>query len=183
MPKHKKVHPIFNNRWFPLIDLIGGGIISWIVIFLADRLGHGDIILKYELFVFIIIAMLFAFAAQVWRLSFYGMVYGKVVIENRNILTDQVHDIYISLTADNYTKKVKPVLTKVKGEYSFKCKVPVGRGITLLANIGKKQVVTEHVGEIEGVRWLFGIPFFGLPISSGNPKHVELFIPDLSVNS
>lgn len=98
---------------------------------------------------------------------------------NSNILPQQFENIEFALTAKDFKKKVRPVLTNVKGEYSFECRVPVWYYLTLKAKVGNNEFITEPIGKIEGVRWLFGIPYFRLPISSGDPIHVDLAISDI----
>ncbi|MCG9128999.1 hypothetical protein JT359_15520 [Candidatus Poribacteria bacterium] len=45
----------------------------------------------------------------------------------------------------------------------------------IIACIGD-QKITHTVDEIEGVKWLFGVSYFGLPISIGNEKRVDLTV-------
>ena len=118
-------------------------------------------------------------AARIWRRLFFGTINGKVVMQNRNLLPQQFENIEFSLTAKNFKKKVRPVLTNVKGEYSFQCRVPIRFYLTFRATVGDNQFITEPIGKIEGVRWLFGIPYFKLPISSGDPITVDLVISDI----
>ncbi|MYF98286.1 hypothetical protein F4212_04000, partial [Candidatus Poribacteria bacterium] len=183
MQETKSVHPIFNNRWSPVIDWIVWSIISGIIITIAKRLGYGRFIHRFEFFVFLGIAILMGIVTLIWRRLFFGTVVGTVFIEDRKLLPRQVQNIEIAFTTDNYMKIVRPVLTNINGKYSFDCKVPVGSRIIIKAFVGHDEVISENVGEIEDVRWLFGIPFFGLPISSGNSKQVDLVIPNSPQNT
>ena len=68
MPTHKPVHPIFNNRWQPVLGFIAG----------------------------ILISHLCGIAANIWRGYFDGTIYGKVVFENGDIDPQPVENIEIS---------------------------------------------------------------------------------------
>lgn len=177
MPETKEIHPIFNHRWSPIIDWIVWSIISGIIITIAKRLGYGNLIYRYEFFVFIGIAILFGIATHIWRRLFYGTVSGMVVVEDRSILPQQFENIDLTLTTTNYKKKLKPVLTNIKGEYAYAVKVPLGCRFKLTAKYDNEDIITENIDKIEDVRWLFGIPYFGLPISSGNPKQFDIVVP------
>ena len=128
---------------------------------------------------YILFCIFLVIVARIWRRLFSGTIHGKVVVGNRNILPQQFEDVEFFLTAKDFKKKVRPVLTNVKGEYSFQCRVPVRFYLTLRATAGDNQFISEPIGKIEGVRWLFGIPYFRLPISSGDPIHVDLVISDI----
>ena len=95
----------------------------------------------------------------------------------------QVVNIDISLRAIDYKVKVRPISENARREFLFQCKIPVGRKFTLGVDVGNRRVITEDIGEIEGVRWLFGNAKFGLPISSGEPKEVDLVVPNISENT
>ena len=138
---------------------------------------------------YILFCIFLVIAARIWRRIFFGTISGKVVMGNSNILPQQFENIEFSLTAKDLKKKVRPVLTNVKGEYSFECRVPVWYYfecrvpvwyyLTLRAKVENNEFITEPIGKIEGVRWLFGIPYFRLPISSGDPIHVDLVLSDI----
>ncbi len=174
--KQQSVHRIFNHRWSPVIDWIFGIILYALILTIAKILGFGDIFYRYELFFLIAFVIIITIIAQIWRRLFFGTVYGKIVLDN-NILQQHANKIEFFLTANSRKKKINPVPTKSLNELQFDCKVPVGCQITFTATDGNDEVINENVGEIEGVRWLFGIPYFGLPISTGVPKRVDFIIP------
>ncbi len=148
MPKHKPVHPIFNNRWQPVIAFIAG----------------------------ILISHLWGAGADVWRGFFEGTIYGKVFIENGNTSQQNLEGIEISLDIIGSNKKCKPVLTNDMGEYRFDHNVPVGCYLWINVKYGKNQRHREYIDTIEGVKWLLGSRRLALPISSGIPKRVDLGI-------
>ena len=165
------------------MDWLGGSLLFGIFITIAKILDFDWIIYDYEVNAYLFVAAFFSFAAQIWRRLFFGTVNGKVVIEKSNVLSTEVQDIEISLRALDYHVKVGSVSKNAKGEYLFQCKIPLGRKFTLGVDVGNSRVLTEDVGEIEGVQWLFRKPTFGLPISSGEPKQVDVVIPDMPQNT
>ena len=149
MPKHKPIHPIFNNRWSPFLEWIAA----------------------------LLILMFLNVAANIWRGFFEGTIYGKVFIENGNTSQQNLEGIEISLDVIGSNKKCKPVLTNGMGEYRFDHNVPVGCYLWINVKYGKNQRHEEFIETIEGVKWLFGDRrFLALPISSGIPKRVDLGI-------
>ncbi len=128
---------------------------------------------------YLLFCIFLGIVAHIWRRLFFGTINGKVVMGNSNILPQQFQNIAFSLTAKNFKKKVRPVLTNVKGEYSFECRVPVWHNLTFRATVGDNQFITEPIGRIDGVRWLFGVSYFKLPISSGDSIDVDLVISDV----
>ena len=107
MPTHKSVHPIFNNRWQPVIGFIAG----------------------------ILFSTLSGIAADIWRGFFDGTIYGKVVFENGDIDLQHAENIEISWSAGSVTKQCAPVFTNSKGEYRFDGEVPVGYNIYIVRSI------------------------------------------------
>lgn len=178
MQETKPIHPIFNNRWSPIIDWIFAIIPYTLILMIAKILGFENIFYRYEFIILIVFVILITIIAQIWRRLFYGTVTGMVIINDRNILPQQVENIELTLTATNYKKKLKPVLTNIKGEYAYTFKAPPGCRFTLTVKYENKDIITENIDEIQDVRWLFGIPYFGIPISSGNPKQFDIVIPN-----
>lgn len=152
MPKHKPVHPIFNNRWQPVLIFI-----AWILI-----------------------SHLNGIAANIWRGFFDGTVYGRVIMENGDVDPQQFENIEISWLVGYGTKQSNAVFTNSKGEYRFEREVPIEYHITMTAKYGNNCEIEENVGAIEGVKWLLGIRGLRLPISSGIPKRVDFVIPSIS---
>ncbi len=178
MLKHKSIHPIFNHRWSPVIDWIFAITLYALILTIAKILGYENIFYRYEFGILIAFVILITIIAQIWRRLFFGTVYGKIVLDNK-ILQQHTQNIEFYLIANTSKQKINPVPTKSLNVLQFDCKVPVGCQITFAATEGNDEVINEIIGEIEGVRWLFGIPHFGLPLSSGNPKYVNLQIPEL----
>ena len=150
MPKHKPVHPIFNNRWMPLIIVIAA----------------------------ILIDLFSGAAVYIWSGFFEGTIYGKVVMENGDTDSRRLENIEISWYTSDKIRQCKPILTNTIGEYRFERDVPVGYPLYMTAKyeIGKSgyyREIRKMVDEIEGVSW-----FLGLPLSSGIPKRVDFVIPE-----
>lgn len=183
MKRYKPPRSNSKGFWTYLMDWIGGSLIYGGFVAFLKILGYDWIIYGYELYGYFFVVLLFGIAAQIWRQMFFGTVNGKIVIEKSEVLSNQIEEIEISLRAIDGKVKVGAVSQNAKGEYLFQCKIPVGRKFTLAVDIGKRRVVTEDIGEIEGVRWLFGQPHFGLPISSGQPKEVDLVVPKIPADT
>ena len=179
MARYKPERRNSKTIWRYLMDWIYGSILFCSFIAIVKILGYEWIIYNYEVLAYLIVVSLFSIAAQIWRRLFFGTVNGKIVIEKSKVLSDEVQNIEISLRANDYKAKVDPVSKNAKGEYLFQCKIPVGHKFTLGVDVDNNRVVTEDIGEIEGVRWLFGRPNFELPISAGQPKQVDLVIPNI----
>ena len=183
MKRYKPPRRKSTSFWSYLMDWLRGSLLFGIFIAIAKILDFDWIIYDYEVYAYLFVVAFFSFAAQIWRRLFFGTVNGKVVIEKSNVLLKEVQDIEISLRALDYQVKVGSISKNAKGEYLFQCKIPLGRKFTLRVDVGNSRVLTEDVGEIEGVRWLFGKPTFGLPISSGEPKQIDVVIPDIPQNT
>ncbi len=153
MPKHKPVHPIFNNRWQPLLAFI-----AWILI-----------------------SHLNGIVAGVWCGAFEGTIYGRVVMKNGDADPQQVENVEISWRVGPGTKQGAAVFTNSKGEYHFEHEVPIGYHITMTAKYGNNRKIEKNVGKIEGVKWLLGSKRLGLPISSGIPKRIDWTIHAIPV--
>ncbi len=151
MATHKPVHPIYNNRWQPVLVFI-----AWILI-----------------------SHLNGIAANIWRGFFDGTVYGKVVMENSETSTLPIENVEITWYVGPGKKQSATVFTNSKGEYRFEHEVPIGYGITMTAKYGNNREIEENVGAIKGVKWLLGSKRLGLPISSGDPKQVDFVIPSM----
>ncbi len=180
MARYKPVRRDTKGCWSFLVDWVLGSILF---ITIVEISGYGWLIDNYESFAYLIVVILFAWGARLWRRLFFGTVNGRVILEKSKILSNQVENIEILLRTDNYKVKVGPIFENAKGEYLFQSKVPTGHPITLTVDVGNGQGVTENISEIEGVRWLFGKPKFGLPLSSGQPKQVDLVIPNIPQNA
>ncbi|MCG9128115.1 hypothetical protein JT359_10990 [Candidatus Poribacteria bacterium] len=122
------------------------------------------------------------FLTERWRASFYGTVYGKVEMKNSDTTTIPLKNIEISYNSPLLEKPGIPVFTDAKGRFRFNSVVPVHKPITLEAKIEKDQIIYEHIGKIEGVKWFLGQPLLGLPISSGNPKWVDFVVSSFSTD-
>lgn len=183
MKRYKPERRNSKGFWSYVVDWIGGSLVYAGFIAIIKILGYDWIIYNYELLSYFIVVLLFGIAAQIWRQAFFGTVNGKIVIEKSEVLSNQIEDIEISLHTIDDKINVGAVSQNAKGEYLFQCKVPVGRKFTLAVDVGNSRVVTEGIGEIEGVRWLFGQPHFRLPISSGQPKEVDLVVPKIPENT
>ena len=179
MARYKPPRRNYKSVWSYLMDWLLGSLLFGIFITIVKILDLDWIIYDYEVYAYLFVVALFSFAAQIWRRLFFATVNGKVIIEKSNVLFKENQDIEISLRALDYQVEVGAVSQNAKEEYLFQCKIPLGRKFTLGVDVGDKRVLTEDVSEIEGVRWLFGNPKFGLPISSGEPKQVDVVIPDI----
>ena len=133
-------------------------------------------LLGVDFIVSLLISILVGIAAEIWRLLFQGTIYGKVVLKNGDVSPQPLENIEISWNAGSATKPCTPVFTNSEGEYRFERDVPVGHYLSMTAKYGKHNEIRENVGEIEDVKWLFGIEHLGLPISSGAPKRVDFTI-------
>lgn len=176
MASHKSVHSFFNIRWIPVIVVISTYLISLLITAIGDIWGYDSSLYDYVRTICIILFWVDIVVVYTWRVMFRGRLNCKVVMENNYNLPQRLDNITISLTTDYFSKRIKPKFTSGKGEYIFARKVPVGFNITINVKDGKKLVFAGNVGEIEEVKWLFGNPYFRLPISSGIPKYVNLVI-------
>lgn len=179
MKRYKPPRRNAKGFWIYLMDWIGGSFVYGGFIAFIKILGYDWIIYNYELYAYLIVVLLFGIAVQIWRQMFFGTVNGKIVIEKSKVLSNRLENIEISLRAIDHKVKVGSVSENAKGEYLFQSKIPVGRKFTLALDVGNKRIITEDIGEIESVRWLFGQPHLGLPISSGQPKQVDLVVPNI----
>lgn len=179
MARYKPPRRNYKSFWSYLMDWVGGSLLFGIFITIVKILDLDWIIYDYEVYAYLFVVAFFSFAAQMWRRLFFGTVNGKIVISKKKVLSKEVQDLEISLRALDYKVEVGSVSENAKGDYLFQCKIPLGRKFTLGVDVGNNRVLTEDVGEIEGVRWLFGMPQFGLPITSGEPKQVDVVVPDI----
>ena len=179
MKRYKPPRKNAKGIWTYVMDWISGSIVYGGFIAFIKILGYDWIIYDYELYAYFGVVILFGFVAQIWRMLFLGTVNGKFVIERSEVLSNKIEDIEISLRAIDCKVKVGSVSENTKGEYLFQSKIPLRRKFTIAVDVGNRRVVTEDIGEIEGVRWLFGQPHLGLPISSGQPKEVDLVVPNI----
>lgn len=183
MKRYKPPRKDSKGFWTYVMDWIGGSLVYGGFIAIIKILGYDWIIYNYELFAYFVVVLLFGIAAQIWRRMFFGTVNGKIVFETGEVLSNQFEDIEISLRAIDDKVKVGTVSQNAKGEFLFQRKIPVGRKFTLAVDVGNSRVVTEDIGEIEGVRWLFRQPHFRLPLSSGQTKEVDLVVPKIPENT
>ena len=117
------------------------------------------------------------FAAKKWRDAFNGTVYGRVFIENSDTKIIPLKNVEISYSSPFLEKPGVPVISDVDGKFCFENVVPVLKPITLEAKIGEDRVMYQHIGRIEGIKWFLGQPSLKLPLSSGEPMHVDFVVP------
>ena len=120
------------------------------------------------------------FAAKEWRDAFTGTVYGRVFIENNDRKIIPLKNIEVSYTSPFFEEPGIPVFTDREGRFSFEDVVPVHKPITLEARVGEDRMIYQHIGRIEGVKWFLGQPSLKLPLSSGEPMHVDFVVPTLA---
>lgn len=183
MARYKSPNRNYKSFWSYLTDWLGATLLFGIFITIIKIMDLDWIIYDQEVNAYLFVVVSFLFAAKIWQRLYFGTVNGRVVIDKSNVLLKEVQDIEISLRALEYKVEVGTVSKNAKGEYLFQCKVPLRHKFTLGIDVGNIRVLTEDVGEIEGVRWLFGMPKFGLPISSGEPVQVDVVVSDISQNT
>ena len=115
--------------------------------------------------------------ARKWRRTIKGTVFGEVVIKYEDKTIKPLNNIEISYNSPFLDKRGEPVFTDVDGKFCFENVVPVHKPITLEAKIGRDQIIYQHIGKIEGVKWFLGKPSLKLPLSSGIPKHADIVVP------
>ena len=131
---------------------------------------------------FVIQDFVIHFVTERWRAAFYGTVYGKVVMKDSDTTTIPLKNIEISYNSPFLEKPGIPVFSDARGMFRFERVVPVHKPITLEAKIEKDHILYQHIGKIEGVKWFLGQPSLRLPISSGDPKHVDVIVPSSSMD-
>ena len=183
MARYKPPRRNYKSFWSYLMDWIAATLLFGTFIAIARLLDFDWIIYNHEFNAYLTVVLLFRIVAQIWRWLFFGTVTGKVVIEKNKDLSKQDLNLDISLRAIDYKVEVKSISENTKGEFLFQCKIPVGRKFTLGVDVGNRRVITEDIGEFEGVRWLFGNAKFGLPISSGEAIAVDLVVPNIPENT
>ena len=117
------------------------------------------------------------FAAKEWRDAFNGTVYGRVFIENNDTKIIPLKNIEVSYNSPFLDKPGVTVFTDGEGKFCFEDVVPVHKPITLEARVGENRLIYQHIGRIEGVKWFLGQPSLKLPLSAGEPMHVDFVVP------
>ncbi|RKU25989.1 hypothetical protein C6497_14490 [Candidatus Poribacteria bacterium] len=164
----KRINPIFNVQW--------GQVIGFFVIYiLLSIFDIHSIIGINEIILVISMGILHNIVRFIWNSKISGTIYGKVTYEKKDILSDVKSDIKITCGILDKKEHYSQAITNSKGEFRFDQNVPLGSKLRITANMGDQEI-THTVDEIEGVRWLFGIKYFGLPISTGNSKRVDFTI-------
>ncbi len=125
------------------------------------------------------IISVYIFVTGKWRRAIKGTVFGEVVMKYEDKTIRPLNNIEIYYNSPFLDKRGEPVFTDMDGKFCFKHAVPVDKPITLEAKIGKNRVIYQHIGKIEGVKWFLGKPSLKLPLSSGEPKHVDFVVPIL----
>lgn len=167
----KKKKPAFY--YIHLVFWVVFGVINFILT------SHIEAIYHFSLFVILIITIVSVkdFAAKEWRAAFNGTVSGRVFIENNDTKIIPLKNVEISYSSPFLEKPGVPVFSDVKGRFRFEDVVPVHKPITLEAKIGEDRILYQHIGRIEGVKWFLGQPSLKLPLSSGEPMHVDFVVP------
>ena len=130
---------------------------------------------NFGFFILIILVVFFQIIKPFWNWRIAGTIYGKVVFDNRTILPDVMSDIKLTCGKLHKKKPYSQTITNISGEFHFNRKVPLGSKLRITADFGDKKI-SHTVDQIEGVKWLFGVSYFGLPISTGNAKRVDFTI-------
>ena len=167
----KKKKPAFY--YIHLVFWVVFGVINFILT------SHIEDIYHFSLFVILMITIVSVkdFAAKEWRDAFSGTVSGRVFIKNNDTKIIPLKNVEISYSSPFLEKPGVPVFSDVKGRFCFEDVVPVHKPITLEAKIGEDRLVYQHIGRIEGVKWFLGQPSLKLPLSSGEPMHVDFVVP------
>lgn len=127
----------------------------------------------------LLLSLLLELAKKTWRSYFAGTVYGNVILKSDSMQTIPIKNVEISWGPHHHRKKQNtPVSTNAKGEFYFD-DLPLKPNLTLSVKLPNNRYVHNVIGEIEGVRWLFGLHWLELPISSGDPKRIDFIVaPD-----
>lgn len=155
-------------------------LVFWVIFGLINFVltSHIEGIYHFLLFVVLMIAIVFVkdFTAKEWRDAFNGTVQGRVFIENNDTKIIPLTNIEVSYNSPFLEKPGVPVFTDREGRFCFEDVVPVHKPITLEARVGEDRMIYQHIGRIEGVKWFLGQPSFKLPLSSGEPMHVDFVV-------
>ncbi len=179
---HIKNNTIPNRRRSPILGIIEFciyySIFEYIFLNIFGFTIFGIIIALLCTILLIIVIQNFVihFVTERWRAAFYGTVYGKVVMKDSDTTTIPLKNIEISYNSSFLEKPGIPVFSDAKGMFSFERVVPVHKPITLEVKIEKDHIIYQHIGKIEGVKWFLGQPSLRLPLSSGDPKHVDVIV-------
>lgn len=112
-----------------------------------------------------------------WRSYFEATVYGNIIVKNDSLSSIPIKNVEISWGPYHQrTKQITPVITNAEGEFHFD-NLPLKPNLTLTAKLPNNRFVHHAIGDFEGIRWLLGLPWLGLPISSGAPKRVDFVVP------
>ncbi len=134
---------------------------------------------------FLFITLLFCLKETVirkWRSLFKGTVYGNVFLKSDSISSIPIKDVEVSWGPYHQrTKQNTPVITNAKGEFHFD-DLPLKHNLTLTAKLPNNRYVHHAIGEIEDIKWLLGLPWLGLPLSSGVPIHVDFVVPSVEAD-
>lgn len=135
--------------------------------------------MQFSLYVILVITIVLVrdYAAKKWRAAFNGTVYGRVFIENNDRKIIPLKNIEVSYNSPFLEESGVPVFTNREGRFSFENVVPVHKPITLEARVGEDRLIYQHIGRIEGVKWFLGQSSLRLPLSSGEPMHVDFVVP------
>lgn len=167
----KKKKPAFY--YIHLVFWVIFGVINFVLT------SHIENIYYFSLFVILVIAIVFVrdYAAKEWRDAFNGTVQGRVFIQNNDRKIIPLKNIEVSYNSPFLEESGVPVFTNREGRFSFENVVPVHKPITLEARVGEDRLIYQHIGRIEGVKWFLGQPSLRLPLSSGEPMHVDFVVP------
>ena len=135
--------------------------------------------MQFSLYVILVITIVLVrdYAAQKWRAAFNGTVYGRVFIQNNDRKIIPLKNIEVSYNSPFLEESGVPVFTDREGRFSFEDVVPVHKPITLEARVGEDRLIYQHIGRIKGVKWFLGQSSLRLPLSSGEPRHVDFVVP------
>ncbi len=154
-------------------------VIEW-CFFTAISLIFSDLVIKVVFYSFLFLQIVINWIKKKCHAFFRGTIHGKVVMKNSDTTITPLRNIEVYFSYPTAEPR-KPVFTDATGKFRFECEIPIGKSITVSVKIrktGKSRFIHQDIGEIEAVKWLLGKRWIGIPISSGDLKHVDFVVTD-----
>lgn len=180
---YTKTHTIPNTGWSLILGVIKYLLYYLIFEYIILKIFGSDIfgIIK-GLLCIILLYCVIETVKEKWRSLFKGTVYGNVFLKSDSIPSIPIKNVEVFWGPYHQrTKQNTPIFTNTKGEFHFD-DLPLKPNLTLTAKLPNNRYVHHAIGEIEGIRWLLGLPWLGLPLSSGVPIHVDFVVPPVEAD-